>query len=286
MILFLLSFIAGVLTILAPCTLPLLPLMVGSSIAGGGESEKTNKKKALTIAISLGISIVLFTLILKVSTAFVSIPQQTWSIISGVIIIIFGLVTVFPNLWEKIPFVSKLSISSNKLLGAGYQKKSFWGDVIIGASLGPVFSTCSPTYFVILATVLPQSFLTGLIYLIAYAVGLSGMVLLVAFLGQKIVKSLDFLSDPRGVFKKVLGIIFIILGVAIIFGFDKVIETKLLNSGIFDITKVEQRLLLLNDEKQKGLNIPDDIGIKTCNATSCLPSVLINKPKTIQTRPH
>lgn len=154
MILFLLSFIAGVLTILAPCTLPLLPLMVGSSIAGGGESEKTNKKKALTIAISLGISIVLFTLILKVSTAFVSIPQQTWSIISGVIIIIFGLVTVFPNLWEKIPFVSKLSISSNKLLGAGYQKKSFWGDVIIGASLGPVFSTCSPTYFVILATVL------------------------------------------------------------------------------------------------------------------------------------
>lgn len=273
MILFFLSFIAGVLTILAPCTLPLLPLMVGSSIAGGGESATTNKKKALTIAISLGISIVLFTFILKVSTAFVSIPQQTWSIISGTIIIIFGLVTVFPKIWEKIPFISKLNISSNKLLGAGYQKKSFWGDVIIGASLGPVFSTCSPTYFVILATVLPQSLLAGLVDLIAYAVGLSGMVLLVAFLGQKIVGKLGSLSNPNGIFKKVLGTLFIILGAFIILGYDKVLETKILNSGVFDITTVEQKLL----------NLTAGLKTSTCDASTCTPEISpmpdVSRPK-------
>lgn len=293
MLLFILSFIAGVLTILAPCTLPLLPLMVGSSIAGGGESATTNKKKAVTIAVSLGISIILFTFILKVSTAFVSIPQETWSIISGTIIIIFGLITIFPTIWEKIPFVSKLSISSNKVLGAGYQKKSFWGDVIIGASLGPVFSTCSPTFFVILATVLPQSLAAGLLDLIAYAVGLSGMVLLVAFLGQKIVNRLGVLSDSRGVFKKVLGLIFLILGIMIIFGFDKVLETKLLNSGIFDITKIEQQLLQYSTsnkteiENNLDLNASSSVqDIATCNATSCLPTAPIPKPKTVPTRPR
>ncbi len=287
MILFLLSFIAGVLTILAPCTLPLLPLMVGSSIASGGESASTNKKKALTIAISLGVSIVLFTVILKVSSAFINIPQQTWSIVSGVIIIIFGLVTVFPTIWEKIPFISKLSISSNKLLGSGYQKKNFWGDVIIGASLGPVFSTCSPTYFVILATVLPQSLLAGLVDLIAYAVGLSGMVLLVAFLGQKIVNRLGSLSNPNGIFKKILGIIFVALGFIIIFGYDKVLETKLLNSGVFDVTTVEQKLL----------NYTSGLQTSTCDAATCTPDISTMPPatttststptkKVVASRPH
>ncbi len=290
MFLFLLSFVAGVLTILAPCTLPLLPLMVGSSIAGGGESATTNKKKAVTIAASLGISIILFTFILKVSTAFIAIPPETWSIISGTIIIIFGLVTVFPTIWEKIPYVSKLSIGSNKILGSGYQKKSFWGDVIIGASLGPVFSTCSPTYFVILATVLPQSLLAGLVDLIAYAVGLSGMVLLIAFLGQKIVNKLGVLSDPNGIFKKILGLIFLVLGVGIIFGIDKVVETKLLNSGIFDITKVEQKLLELNKKttnsnqapsSDTAQNILNGLPVQTCNATSCLPVANGNVPSNI-----
>ena len=285
MILLALSFIAGVLTILAPCTLPILPLMVGSSIVGGGESKTTNIRKAMTIAASLGISIVAFTFILKVSTAFIYIPEVTWSIVAGLIISIFGLVTVFPILWEKIPLVSKMNIGSNRVLGAGYQKKSFWGDVIIGAALGPVFSTCSPTYFVILATVLPQSFLTGFVYLVAYALGLSLMVLLVAFLGQKLVSKLGSLSNPNGWFKKTLGVIFLIIGVSIIFGFEKVAETKLLDSGIFDVTKVEQILLNIGTGKEPTsdqtteLNLDnldsallDGIPTQTCTGTGCSPT--------------
>ena len=84
MILLILSFVAGILTILAPCTLPLLPIIVGSAIAG---EEKANFKKALTIAIALGVSIILFTLLLKVSTLFINIPQEVWAIISGTIIL-------------------------------------------------------------------------------------------------------------------------------------------------------------------------------------------------------
>ncbi len=161
------------------------------------------------------------------------------------------------------------------------KRKVSGGDVIIGASLGPVFTTCSPTYFIILATVLPQSFLVGLLDLVAYAVGLSGMVLLVAFLGQKVVNRLGVFSDPRGIFKKVLGIIFLIIGVLILFGFDKVLETKLLDSGIFDITKVEQKLLELNNKPSVRLEDQlKDLPAQTCNATSCLPTVNLNETTT------
>ena len=243
MILFILSFIAGVLTVLAPCVLPLLPVIVGSSVSG-----KPSRKKAIIITTSLGVSIVIFTLLLKVSTVFINIPQSTWEIISGVIIIAFGIVSLTPEIWEDLTFVSRINIGGNKLIGVGYKKENFLGNIIIGLSLGPVFSACSPTYFVILATVLPQSFILGLIDLIVYAIGLSLTLLLVAFLGQRIVSRLGFVSDTHGWPRRTLGLIFIILGIAIATGYEKKVEVKLLNSGVFDITKVEQLLLKLNDK--------------------------------------
>ena len=235
MIIFAISFLAGILTVLAPCVLPLLPVIVGGSV--------TSKKKALVVTISLGVSVVLFTLLLKVSTLFINIPPEVWSWISGTIIILLGFATLFPALWDKIKFVSKANRESNKLLAVGYKKDSVWGDIIIGAALGPVFSTCSPTYFFILATVLPLNPASGFIDLLSYAVGLCLALLVIAFVGQKVLQKLGVVSDSYGWFKRTLGALFIIVGIAIFSGQDKIFEAKLLESGIFDITKVEQMLL-------------------------------------------
>jgi cytochrome c biogenesis protein CcdA/thiol-disulfide isomerase/thioredoxin len=247
MILLFTSFIAGVLTILAPCILPLLPVIVGSAIVDGKD-----KHKSYLIIGSLIISIVVFTLILKWSTAFISIPQFVWTSISGGIIILFSFTMIFPGLWERLPFVSGLSIGSNKLLGKGYQRRGWWGDVIMGAALGPVFSSCSPTYFIILATVLPQSFAKGLIDLFAYAIGLGLSLLIISIVGQRVVGSLGKVSDPRGWFKRGIGILLLIVGLAIITGFDKKVETSLIKSNIFDVTQVETGILQKNTETSES----------------------------------
>jgi len=243
MLLLLISFVGGVLTILTPCVLPVLPIIVGGSLDG----RALNKKKALTVVISLGISVIIFTLLLKVSTAFIAIPEATWKWVSGGIILLLGVITLFPGLWEN-QFMARLSAKSNILLGKGNQKKSFWGDVVVGGALGPVFTTCSPTYFIVLATVLPASLFLGLTYLLAYTLGLSLALLLVALIGQRIMHRLGIAADPKGIFKRVLAIIFILVGVSIITGFDRQVETKILDSGIFDITKIEQSLLELRRE--------------------------------------
>jgi len=239
MVLLLISFVAGLLTVLAPCVLPLLPVIVGGSVRGGERSYR----RALTVTFSLAFSVVLFTLLIKASTLFIAIPQVFWTTFSGGIVLVFGLVTLFPDMWDKIPFMSHASVGSNKLLGTGYTRHDVWGDIIVGAALGPVFSTCSPTYFLVLATVLPQHFFVGLVYLMSYAVGLSLALLVISFLGQRLLEKVGSLADPHSIFKKVLGALFIFVGVAIITGADKRFETYLLNNGIFDITKVEQRLL-------------------------------------------
>ncbi len=222
---------------LAPCILPLLPVVVGSAASG------RSKYTPYIVVGSLAISVILFTYLLKASTVFIMIPPEVWTYLSGGILFFFGLTLLFPIIWEKTPGISRLSASSNQLVGSGYQKKSFWGDVVIGAALGPVFSTCSPTYFVILASVLPVSFFLGTVYIVAYVTGLSLILLLVALLGQRFADHLVKVSDSRGFFKRGVGLLFVILGILIATGYEKKLETLILDSGYFDVTKIEQSLL-------------------------------------------
>jgi cytochrome c biogenesis protein CcdA len=232
-----LSFVAGILTVLAPCILPLLPVVVGSAATG------RSKATPYIVVSSLAISIILFTYLLKFSTALIMVPQNFWTYLSGGILILFGLVLIFPALWEKVPGMSRISRGSNKLVSSAYQKKSVWGDVLIGAALGPVFSSCSPTYFVILATVLPASFALGSLYLFTYAAGLSLVLLLIALLGQRFADRLTGFADSRGWFKRAVGVLFIAVGLFVMTGYDKKVQIALLEGGFVDAVKWEQRLL-------------------------------------------
>ena len=127
-----------------------------------------------------------------------------------------------------------------------------------------MFSTCSPTYFIVLATVLPVNFFLGLTYLLTYTVGLCLSLLVVSVVGQKIMDKLGVAADPKGWFKKTLGVIFLIVGIAIIGGLDKKVQLFLLDSGFFDVTKIEQRLLEKNnapaDEPKQETSMKKDSG--------------------------
>lgn len=234
------SFIAGVLTILAPCVLPLLPIIIGGSL------EEKNIKRPIIITLSLATSIVVFTLILKVSTAFIDIPQEFWKYFSGVIVLFFAFSLLFPQIYVKILLKvtsGKLKLKFEKIAVIQSTKKSNISAIILGASLGPIFAACSPTYFIILSTVLPASFGVGLLNLLAYSVGLSLVMFLVAFAGQKVMVKLNVSADPNGWFKKILGILFLIVGVGIMTGYDKELEIYILESGYFNVIEIEQRIL-------------------------------------------
>lgn len=214
----------------------MLPVIIGGSLVG-----KKNKLRPFIITGSLFVSLVLFTLLLKVSTIFLGVPQQVWRTVSGVIILLFGLVTLWPALWEKLAI--RFNLASNNALSQSAHTKGHLGDVLIGASLGPVFSSCSPVYAVILATILPQSLSRGVLYIVAYSLGLSLALLLIARFGQALVVLIKPLSNPNGWFKRGLGILLLIVGLLIITGYDKRVQLFLLSKGYVNITTVEERLI-------------------------------------------
>jgi cytochrome c-type biogenesis protein len=235
------AFVAGVLTTLAPCVLPMLPVIVGGSIAGVARDPgapgstvtqtRTGLRRALVITTSLGVSIIVFTLALKASTSLIGIPAEAWQWLSGGLLIGLGLVALFPGMWDRISARLGLQARSTARLSAARDREGVLGEVLTGAALGPVFSSCSPLYGYVVVTVLPAEFGYGMALLLAYVIGLCGTLLAIALLGQRLLRNARWLADPHGWFRRGLGAVFILIGVAVLTGLDKQLQTWILDNS-------------------------------------------------------
>lgn len=228
MALLFISFLAGVLSVLAPCVIALIPILLARSADG------TRNRNPAFVITGLSISIFTFSILLKASTVLISVPTRTWQLVSGVIIIAFGITYIFPALWEAISQKLRLAEKANARSGKALQKTGKFGDLLLGASLGPVFGACSPTYALIIASILPVSPVQGTVYLLVFIAGLAGMLALISVAGSKLVKKLGWGINPKGWFKRSLGIIFILVGLLIATGTDKSIQSYLVQNGWFD----------------------------------------------------
>ena len=214
-----LSLIAGVLTVLAPCVLPFLPVIVGGSVGHG------SKARPYVIAASLVGSLLLFTLLLKATTAFLTIDPRVWAIGSGTLVVLLGLAMLFPGVWARLSGVARFDKAHHLLDKARSQRSEMWNAVLTGAALGPVFSSCSPTYAWVIATVLPASPAEGMFYLAIYCVGMAGALLAISLAGRRLIKKLGWAANPRGWFQRAIAILFIAVGLLVATGLDKTIQT-------------------------------------------------------------
>ena len=252
MLLLITSFLAGILTVFAPCVLILLPVIVGSSLAID-DDEEIDRKKPYIISISLGVSVLLFTLLLKASTALIAIDPQVWKSISGGIVILLGLSLLFPLMWARLSAKAGLENSSNKLLSKASKKSGIGGYILTGGALGPVFSACSPVYVLILATVLPVNFALGLVYMTLYAAGLTVALLTIALAGRRLTKRMNWSAKPNGWFRRILALLLIVVGLAVITGVDKTFQTWILAHSPINSTRLEENLI-----PSKSVSVPKD----------------------------
>lgn len=233
------ALMAGMLTVLAPCVLPLLPVIISGSVSG----DIQDKRRPFIVAASLAVSLLVFTLFFKATTLFIAVPTSVITTISGGIIVAVGIVMLSPILYEKLVLSFNLQAKSQQLLGAGRGKGVVLGPIIIGAALGPVFSSCSPVYLYILATVLPVDIGIALVYLLAYIAGLAGMLLLVGILGQKLIRRVGWAVNPKGWFTRVMAIVFIIVGCMVMTGADKQLQTYVTEHTPFHFEALSRTLI-------------------------------------------
>ena len=185
------------------------------------------------ITVSLGLSILVFTLALKATTALIGIPPQAWQWVSGGVLIALGIVGAFPALWERLSARLGLQSRSAQRLGAARRRDGLSGEILTGAALGPVFTSCSPLYGYVIVTVLPAEPIRGLVLLAVYIVGLCATLLVIALAGQRVVARFGWAADSHGWFRRTLGIVFIVVGVLVATGWMRAIETWLVVNAPF-----------------------------------------------------
>lgn len=233
------SFIAGILTILAPCILPVIPILIGATT-----DDKRSKLRPILTVTALLTSILLFTLLLKASTVLLGVPSHVWQYVSAVILAVVGLSFIVPTFWDTLSDRTGFAVFAQQRLASANTSGTFIRPVALGVALGPVFSSCSPTYLFIVAAILPVSVLEGLVYLTSYLFGLGIILLSIIFAGRSLTSRLRWSLNPHGWFRRSVGWLLVATAVVIALGLDKSLQTAILDSGLYDpIVELETSIL-------------------------------------------
>jgi len=108
------------------------------------------------------------------------------------------------------------------------------GDILLGLVLWPVFTSCSPTYTLLVSNILQtQNYVESLAHILLYVVWLCMVLLAIAYGGRKIVNKLKRAANPNGIFKKVVAGILILLWIVILMWRDKDVEARLIQNWLF-----------------------------------------------------
>jgi cytochrome c-type biogenesis protein len=223
MLIILISFFAGILSVLAPCVLPVIPVLFG------GWLIDQDNNKSMRIIWSAMLCIFIFTLLLKVSTIFISISQSTRNYVSGIIILFYWLTLFLPRIRELIQIYLPVV--------QFWKSWSRWWDFLLWASLWPIFTTCSPTYFLLLGAILPVNLWLWLLWLIAYIIGFGWFLYILVIWGRHLIRRFYTVADSHGQIKRFLGLILIITWIFIITGYMKIFESMLIEywPGFIDL---------------------------------------------------
>lgn len=236
------ALVAGALTVLAPCSLTLLPVILAGSVtstaaetpATGADRRSSRAlhgwRRAAVVTASLAVSVVVFTLALKATTALIGISPAVWRWLSGGLLILLGVLTLAPGIWDRVTTATGVSSAGGTWLHRATQRRGVVGAVLTGAALGPVFTSCSPMFGYVVVTVLPANLAQGLLLLAAYVLGLSAVLFAIALAGQRLIARLRWAADPHGWFRRAIGVLFVVLGVLIGTGLMQRLEVLLLDT--------------------------------------------------------
>lgn len=126
------SFLAGVVTVLSPCILPLLPIILASA-------DLENKKKPLGVVIGFISSFTFFTLFLSTIVNLLGISASFLRLLSVVLLATFGLSLVIPQFQSKF---EKLFSKFSSFTPNTSNKHGLSGGFLVGLSLGLLWTPC------------------------------------------------------------------------------------------------------------------------------------------------
>ena len=251
LVLLLVAFISGLLTIFAPCIWPILPIVLSSSVGGG-------RRRPLGVTLGIIISFFVLTLSLSFLIKVFGFDANTLRLVAIVVIAFLGFTLLFPKLSSVLEgYASRLS----GLFGGRLRKgNGFMGGLFAGISLGIVWAPCAGPIFATIAALSATRAVTSQLVLVTfvYMIGTGIPLLIFASFGSHLLTKSRVLSSYTGKVQQLLGIMMIGMSVLIWTGYDRIIEARLLNyfpgytALIYRLEQMDQVQIELNNLKGQG----------------------------------
>jgi cytochrome c biogenesis protein CcdA len=221
-LLILFAFLAGIITVLSPCILPLLPIILSSSDASG-------KQKPLGVVVGFVASFTFFTLFLSTIVRWSGIPADSLRFFSIIVLALFGMSLLVPQIQTQIEILFSRFAS---VVPSGQTQSGFWGGIVIGLSLGLLWTPCvgpilaSVISLAIAGTVTAQAFLITF----AYALGTAIPMFLVMLIGATALRNVPWLVRNTRRIQKAFGILMVLTALGIYLNVDRSFQAYILNT--------------------------------------------------------
>jgi cytochrome c biogenesis protein CcdA/thiol-disulfide isomerase/thioredoxin len=234
MIQILFAFLAGILTIAAPCILPMLPIILGASVG------QRSKLRPLFIVLGFVVSFAAASLILSALVTHLGLSQNFIRSIAIVMLVMFAVFMIWPLPFELL--TAKLSGFINKASEVGHSRKGNPGAFILGLVLGIVWTPCAGPVLGTILTLVATQGTTGkaTLLVIVYALGAGVPMMAIAYGSQWLTTKVRGLVKYSLRLQQFFGVLILLLAIAMYFQYDTVIENKL--TAFFPQSKLEQRL--------------------------------------------
>ena len=237
MIGFVLAFVAGILSILSPCVLPLVPVVLGAAA-----SEHRFGPAALAAGLALSFTAIgLFVATIGFS---IGLDSGVFRIAAALGLIVIGLVLLVPQAQARLALAGGPLANWSEQNFGGFLPTGMQGQFGVGLLLGAVWSPCvGPTLGAasLLAAEsrnLPQVALTMLLF----GIGAGLPLLLLGLISREALMRMRARMLDAGKSAKIgLGILLVMIGLAIVTGIDKRIETTLVMHSPLWLTELTTR---------------------------------------------
>ncbi len=235
MTLFLLSYLGGVLTILSPCILPVLPFVFA-------RSDQPFMRSGLPLLGGMALAFAAIATIATVGGNWAIQANQAGRIAAMILLAVFGLTLLVPSLAERLtrPLValgSRLSSRAQQADGG-----SIWASALLGVATGLLWAPCAgPILGLILtgAAIQGASVNTSML-LLAYALGAATSLAAALLIGGRLFAGMKRSLGASEWVRRALGVLVLAGVAAIALGLDTGLLTQLSTAST---NKIEQSLL-------------------------------------------
>ena len=228
------AFLAGVLSTLSPCVLPLLPLVLGAAVS-------EHRLGPAALAAGLALSFVAIGLFVATIGFSLGLDAGVFRNIGALLLLAIGMVLLVPRLQAQLAAAGgPVGGWADRSFG-GFATHGLRGQFAVGLLLGAVWSPCVGPTLGAASVLAAQGKNLGQVaaVMIVFGIGAALPLLVLGLASREAMmrwRSRLLRVGQGG--KAILGVLLVVIGVLILTGFDKDMETFLVNISPMWLTRL------------------------------------------------